>query len=1176
MANGSDGSITFDTSLDNSGFSKGSEKLKTAISSLVQTTNKVGQQMGNAVEAAIPSIKNVGAAIQQTDDMMNSTTFGKYVGSMESSCASLASQFQKLGTKASDGFKDDKAITAYIAKIEKAEESIQSARARLAELGKQQVSTTAYETLTREAETAYARLRTLEARQQQLEALGTKKKSATWRRLQMQIASVTAELDQYTQRANTMLDSGQAMTMGVDTAQYKQLAASLDIMAQSVQQYRTAAEQARVETQEFGRSSGIFYTFGKALKDTAVTAVGFVKSLAKVSFNGLKTGASAAGKAFKSIGTAATSAAKKLLGFNKTSHKTALSSKGLIKSLTSLKRMLISRVKEFFITQIFRSMKEAMNSLAKYSKEFDASMSMMKNSMKGLGGNVSVTFGNLINAIAPAITAIIDMISRAITYINAFFALLSGKSSVIVAKKQTDSYASSLGGAASAAKELKNEVYGFDELNKASENADDSSGGGSGGAGNAFQTVPIESLLPQGILDYFNSIKAAIVAQDWEGVGELVADGLNYCIYAVDNWIASIEGKATLWTSNIARVLNGVVSGLDWNALGRMVGSGLNLVTGVIDTFFTTFDFSALGAGLSDGVNGMVNRINWEQAGAALANGWSALPRMLYALVAGIDWLALGMALASGLNSMFVTFDWTSAILFLTTGFNGAVSALHTVILSTDWASLGTAFAGNINLFFASIDWTTFGTLLSDGVKGALAFINTALIETDWQAIGANVAEFIAAIDWSGIAVSLSTGIGAALAGLAELLWGLLKGAWENTKTYFGEYFNLYGGDIVAGLLAGIVNAILNIGQWIMDNICTPFLEGFKAAFQINSPSKVMEDLGGFIIEGMLNGLTTSWALITTWLTNSTTEFTTFFSDMWETISTGVSDAWTTITSTLSDTWTDIKTTATTKWTEISTDLSTKWDNIKTTASEKWENLKTTVIDLFTDTRDDADAVEWKGVGEGITTGTEDGILGLWDSFKSRVIQKFQNLVNSVKTKLGIHSPSTVFKSIGDFMMQGLQNGVEVGSTGAVRAVSNVATAVSEAMALDDTTVGYQVESGLLTAAQAFSDIVDRLYAVAKICTSVDFQLPQIATGTVVPYKVKTPDTSLSDGQFAALQHMQSGMSDQTEILEDQRDLIRELISVVKKLRLVVDGDSLTNSVRQKQRELERNYGGAI
>lgn len=1176
MANGSDGSITFDTSLDNTGFSKGSEKLKSAISSLVKTSNDVGRQMGSAIEAAIPSIKNVGTAIQQTDDLMSSTTFGKYVGSMESSCASLASQFQKLGTKASDGFKDDKAITAYIKQIDKAEQSIQAARERLAELGRQQVSSTAYESLTRDAEQAYARLKALEARQQQLEALGTKKKSATWRRLQMQIAAVTAELDKYTQRANSMVDSGQAMSMGADTAQYKQVAASLDIMAQAAQRYRAAAEQARSETQAVGQSGGIFRMFGSALKDTATVAGGLVKSFARVSFNALKTGASAAGKAFKSIGSFAKNAVKSLLLFNKTSNKTSLSSKGLIRSLTSLKRMLVSRVKEFFITQIFRSMKEAVNGLAKYSKEFDASMSMMKNSMTGLGGNVAVTFGNLVNAIAPAVTAIIDMISRAVTYINAFFALLSGKSSMTVAKKQTDSYASSLGGAAGAAKKLKNEVYGFDELNKATDQNEDGGGGGSGSKLGEFETVPIDSIVPENLLNYFESIKNAIIAQDWEGVGELIADGLNYCIYAVDNWVVAMESKATQWTSNIARVLNGVVSGLDWYALGSLFGSGINLLTGIIGTFFTTFNFSGLGLGLSEGVNGAVNRINWAQAGAAIASGFSALPQTLHACFAGIDWITLGTNVGIGLDSLFVNYDWASVAMSFAVGVNGVVESIGAAIAQANWAEMGTSLANYIDLFISTVDWATAGATLSTGLKGAINFIYTGLSEIDWQSIGTSAAEFLGSIDWSGLATSLGEAVGAALGGIATAIWTALGTSWDEVIGYWKAAAYEDGQFTIAGLLDGILFALLDIGTWIDNNIFKPFIDGFKSAFGINSPSTVMEDQGGFIIDGLLGGLTSAWTNIVQWLSTSTSEFTGFFSDMWTTITSGVSETWTSITTTLSDTWTSIKTTATNKWTEVSTDLSTKWDSIKTTASEKWELLKSTIVDKFTGTRDDAKAVDWKGVGEGVTTGTESGIIGLWSSFKDRVVQRFKSLVQGVKDTLGIHSPSTVFASIGDFMMQGLQNGVDDGARGAVNAVSNVATAVTEAMQLEDTTVGYQVESGLMTAAQAFSSIVDKLYAVAQICTSADFQLPQIAAGTVVPYKVKTIDPITSEGNSEALQR---NMTDQIEWLESMYSIMRdmkELLEAIQRKDLVVDGDSLTDSIRRRMRTLERNYGGAV
>ena len=198
-----------------------------------------------------------------------------------------------------------------------------------------------------------------------------------------------------------------------------------------------------------------------------------------------------------------------------------------------------------------------MGSLAKYSTAFNSSMSSMKNATTGLSANLAITFGGLINAIAPAITTFINMISRAISYLNAFFALLSGKSFVTVAKKQTDDYAKSLGGAAGAAKELKEQVYGFDELNKAS-SADSGGGGGGGGAsGDLFEDVPIESLLPDSVASFFDALKSAFKAGDWEGIGLIVADGLNGIVKRVDGWITVVRPIAAEWSSRIARVFNG-------------------------------------------------------------------------------------------------------------------------------------------------------------------------------------------------------------------------------------------------------------------------------------------------------------------------------------------------------------------------------------------------------------------------------------------------------------------------------------------------------------------------------------------------------------------------------------------------------------------------------------------
>ena len=59
----------------------------------------------------------------------------------------------------------------------------------------------------------------------------------------------------------------------------------------------------------------------------------------------------------------------------------------------------------------------------------------------------------------------------------------------------------------------------------------------------------------------------------------------------------------------------------------------------------------------------------------------------------------------------------------------------------------------------------------------------------------------------------------------------------------------------IKGLLNGIADALKSIGQWIKEHIFQPFIDGFKKAFGIASPSKVMAEQGGYIITGLLNGI---------------------------------------------------------------------------------------------------------------------------------------------------------------------------------------------------------------------------------------------------------------------------------------------------------------------------------
>ncbi|MDE5946342.1 MAG: hypothetical protein K2G63_03400 [Oscillospiraceae bacterium] len=78
---------------------------------------------------------------------------------------------------------------------------------------------------------------------------------------------------------------------------------------------------------------------------------------------------------------------------------------------------------------------------------------------------------------------------------------------------------------------------------------------------------------------------------------------------------------------------------------------------------------------------------------------------------------------------------------------------------------------------------------------------------------------------------------------------------WYNFWSKAGKLLYDCGGNIVHGLLQGIVNAFSAIGNWIGENIFYPFINAFKKLFGIHSPSTVMAELGVYIIEGLCNAI---------------------------------------------------------------------------------------------------------------------------------------------------------------------------------------------------------------------------------------------------------------------------------------------------------------------------------
>lgn len=243
-----------------------------------------------------------------------------------------------------------------------------------------------------------------------------------------------------------------------------------------------------------------------------------------------------------------------------------------------------------------------------------------------------------------------------------------------------------------------------------------------------------------------------------------------------------------------------------------------------------------LGSELANALNGLVNQIDRSPLGSSLGSGLNTALGLLLSFVYTFDWLNFGSSIANLLNNAVAEIDWNNVGAWLWSKFKIAIETLAGFLLNLDMAQLAQA-AGNIVIgFFDSMTET--------------------IQNIDWFALGEQVKEFLVNVDWAGVAESVFTAIGSAFGAAASFLWGLIKEAWGYVVNWWHDTAYEDGKFTIEGLLNGIWDAMKSIATWIKEHIFNPFVNGFKNLFGIHSPSTVMSEMGRFLMDGLISGVT--------------------------------------------------------------------------------------------------------------------------------------------------------------------------------------------------------------------------------------------------------------------------------------------------------------------------------
>lgn len=836
-----------------------------------------------------------------------------------------------------------------------------------------------------------------------------------------------------------------------------------------------------------------------------------------------KNKTSGASSIFSRLGSAVSGLGKKLGGLAQNLMSTSDSANNARFSIGRMVGMSILYSTVFgMISKVNSGIMTGINNLAQYSSATNASISSMMSALTQLQNSLATAFAPILSVVAPILTAFMNMLSRAITYVGMFIAALTGQKSFTKAKAVQEDYAASLQKSSSSAnkaakstkknasatkkanKEMQTYLSGLDEIrqfqkekdNTPSSNSTPSAGGGGGGytgpsIGDMFEKVPIES----SIADMAKKIKDLIKKEDWEGLGAYIASGINkglQKIYDAINW-NNVGPKITYFVNAFTRTFNSLVDHIDWDLMGRTVGAGINTIVNTLNLLIEGINWKNLGSKIATGINGLFNEVNWDNVGRLFANKINVPFQML----------------------------------------EGAVNTLN-------WAKIGTSIGGFLNGAINQIDVKSIGTSLSGLALGILTTLDNALTTTNWSQLGTKLATLLTSIDWVGIFVSAISVAGKAITALTQLgvsfMDNLAKGITNGTQqfiskglsalTSFTANLRSNAGKLVDSGLKLMLNLAKGIAKSMPDIIknVPQIVINIAGVINDNAPKILLAgvQLIAILLKGLIQSIPTLIANVPKIVQAIVSVFTAY---NW--LSLGKS---------------------------LITGIKNGIMNAKNTAVDAMKNTYNGLIDAIKNLPS-----KLKGLGENGIKGIGNGITGKLSGLKTTAGKILTNIIEAVKNlpkelskkaTSAIRDMKTTFKnvdwgSVGMNVVKGIAKGVGDFAWILVDKMTGLAQKAWEGVKdffgihspsrLMRDTVGKMIPAGITVGLEkAFPDTLKTLMNQSEQLANVPFRTPEIATGKIIPAKASA----------VIAQKQNSTNSNNNDVL----NLLEQLLSVTKSL----------------------------
>lgn len=430
---------------------------------------------------------------------------------------------------------------------------------------------------------------------------------------------------------------------------------------------------------------------------------------------------------------------------------------------------------------------------------------MLQANFASLGRTIGSLFIPILQTVLPYINAIVIALQRMFAYIAKLlgiklsnFVSSTGGISVDTGDiaDNMDNASGAIDNANTSAKKLEKtlSVLAFDQLNQLNDNSDSgsTSNPSSGSGGGASHLPALDAALDDALSAYqkawdeafkkmsnrANEMADAIVnafkRKDWKGLGKIMADGINWGmqkLYDFINW-NNVGPYITKFTSAFTQTFNSLVDNINWDLMGRTVGAGINTIVNTANQLLDGTNFKNLGKKFAEGIMGLSREVDWTNLGNLIGNNFMKSWHIFYGFVSNLKYDEIGINIGNALNGVFEKINFTEIASALTTGINGAFTALASFTATFNWDDFTKNLGDGISKFISDMHWKENGKALGDFLSHLCDALTDTLTPNTFRKLGEGIGDFIGQLPWEKLLTTaaklLISGFGEAMSGLWE------------------------------------------------------------------------------------------------------------------------------------------------------------------------------------------------------------------------------------------------------------------------------------------------------------------------------------------------------------------------------------------------------------------------